>query len=481
MNKIYTYLYCLGNRTEKEVQKFVNRKDDIVPRELNRAVKFMEKLMSRGEFNSKNIDNLLFEDAKSNQEKLDSFLCLRCKVSYFISNYIKKLYKDNSGSGISLNEMALITLTDYGSSYLKVSIDEENKKAFEEIESSLDIKKKIRKNIIFKSNFLELKKIQEIIELPLSFQILLTYNIKKSSIQNWSNLKTQNYGKLKSYLNIYKVKIESKWVFLAYRSEIQIKRAFNFYDGNGNLEDVLKLFNSYKENYELLEGKTKKWIPDDFFIEKLNPKQKNKNNLEKLISALRKSFKNLSIDAPLSKEDSQDLNETQIRIFDKKELLKTDSELIRLIDSHIPNIYGRFLDIKFRKEIELFVQFPERKKIWEMYCDGLSQREISRILGCDQTRVSRILNEKVMFNDITNIFINKITNKENKKQIEIKLEEAFEVNNMNEILKFQSHLDIIKIFNPLIENNKEYLKDKIAQYIYFRFYNEIKEYIKKII
>ena len=75
--------------------------------------------MSRGEFNSKNIDNLLFEDAKSNQEKLDSFLCLRCKVSYFISNYIKKLYKDNSGSGISLNEMALITLTDYGSSYLK--------------------------------------------------------------------------------------------------------------------------------------------------------------------------------------------------------------------------------------------------------------------------------------------------------------------------------------------------------------------------
>ena len=125
--------------------------------------------------------------------------------------------------------------------------------------------------------------------------------------------------------------------------------------------------------------------------------------------------------------------------------------------------------------------FQKEKKIWEMYCDGLSQREISRILGCDQTRVSRILNEKVMFNDITNIFINKITNKENKKQIEIKLEEAFEVNNMNEILKFQSHLDIIKIFNPLIENNKEYLKDKIAQYIYFRFYNEIKEYIKKII
>ena len=86
-----------------------------------------------------------------------------------------------------------------------------------------------------------------------------------------------------------------------------------------------------------------------------------------------------------------------------------------------------------------------------------------------------------MFNDITNIFINKITNKENKKQIEIKLEKAFKVNNMNEILKLQSHLDIIKIFNPLIENNKEYYKDKIAQYIYFRFYNEIREYIKKII
>tara|TARA_B100000886_G_C20426424_1_gene494290 strand:- start:3108 stop:4553 length:1446 start_codon:yes stop_codon:yes gene_type:complete len=481
MNKIYTHLYSLGNSAGTVVQKFVNRKDDIVPRELNRAVEFMEKLMSRGEFNSKNIDNLLLEDAKSNQEKLDSFLCLRCKVSYFISNYIKKLYKDNSGSGISLNEMALITLTDYGSSYFKVSINEANKKAFKEIESSLDIKKKIRKNIIFKSNFFELKKFKEIIELPLSFQILLTYNIKKGSIQKWSNLKTQNYGRLKSYLNEYKVKIESKWVFLAYRSEIQIKKAFNFYDGDGNLEYVLKLFNSYKENYELLEGKTKKWIPDDFFIEKLNPKQKNKDNLEKLISALRKSFKNLSIDAPLSKEDNQDLNETQMRIFDKKELLKLDAEIIRLIDSYIPNIYGRFLDIKFRKEIELFIQFPERKKIWKMYCDGLSQREISRTLGCNQTRVSRILNEKVMFNDITNIFINKITNKENKKQIEIELEKAFEVNNMNEIYKFQSHLDIIKIFNPLIENNKEYLKDKIAQYICFRFYNEIRGYVKKII
>ena len=114
-----------------------------------------------------------------------------------------------------------------------------------------------------------------------------------------------------------------------------------------------------------------------------------------------------------------------------------------------------------------------------MYCEGLTQREISRILGCNQTRVSRILNEKVMFHDLTNIFINKIINKENKKQIDIKLKKAYEVNNLNEILKFQSHLDIIKIFNPLIENNKEYLKDKIAQYICFRFYNEIKEYIKK--
>ena len=33
-----------------------------------------------------------------------------------------------------------------------------------------------------------------------------------------------------------------------------------------------------------------------------------------------------------------------------------------MIDSYIPNIYEMHLDIKFRKEIELFIQFPERKK-----------------------------------------------------------------------------------------------------------------------
>ena len=82
----------------------------------------------------KNIDILLIEDAKRSSKKW-TFLCLRCKVSYFISKYIQKLYKNNSGCGISLNEMALKLLEDDGSSYLKIPINEENKKAFKEIEN----------------------------------------------------------------------------------------------------------------------------------------------------------------------------------------------------------------------------------------------------------------------------------------------------------------------------------------------------------
>ena len=54
----------------------------------------------------------------------------------------------------------------------------------------------------------------------------------------------------------------------------------------------------------------------------------------------------------------------RIEIFEEKEFLKMDAEFIQMIDSYIPNIYERYLDIKFRKEIELFVQFPERK-IWK--------------------------------------------------------------------------------------------------------------------
>ena len=65
-------------------------------------------------------------------------------------------------------------------------------------------------------------------------------------VNHLSEKKTKVLSPTFPIVNIYKVKIESKLVFLAYRSEIQIKRAFNFYDGNGNLEDVLKLFNRDK-------------------------------------------------------------------------------------------------------------------------------------------------------------------------------------------------------------------------------------------
>ena len=54
----------------------------------------------------------------------------------------------------------------------------------------------------------------------------------------------------------------------------KIKRAFNFYDGDGNLEYVLKLFKSYKENYELLEGKKGKMDSGWFFYWKAKSKTK---------------------------------------------------------------------------------------------------------------------------------------------------------------------------------------------------------------
>ena len=64
MNKIYTHLYSLGNRTGRKVQKFVYQKDQITADELPNATKFIDELIIREDFEFKKIDIFLIEDAK---------------------------------------------------------------------------------------------------------------------------------------------------------------------------------------------------------------------------------------------------------------------------------------------------------------------------------------------------------------------------------------------------------------------------------
>lgn len=454
--------------------------------------------------NEDDINSLLLRQSKKSKNIIDPLLCLRCYVSFHISNYIKKIYSQNKKSGLSLSHMALISLKDNGSKLIRFKkdkqIDDLIKTNKELLELFKSYQSKNRGVYIIENTYFNLMLLGRFFPIQLGLEIILSFKSNKSSLKNWVYTKTRSDKTLAAYFRIHKVKIESKWTFLRYCPLIDFDSKFQFYKGQKSFSYMKDLFISYKKIYD--EEKSKiinktKWSPDNLFLEKLKPKQISIDFLEDLIDLLRTDT--ISIyeedyihDISSEKNNANKKNIEKIKkanevSFFESRKRKLNKHLIEIIDTKIIDIYPLYLDNKFNLKKDEFSKFPILREIWLLWCDGYSTRKIlNKIINqfpeCNQTFITRAIKEKEIYEDIAEILINRILDKKNKKELRSSLEIAKKIKNNDDIFLLEEKIELINFFNPLNDfKEKENVKKNIAYYIKMVFDKDIKNWIKKII
>ena len=344
----------------------------------------IEKLDLSNIHEDKNIDNILLSIAKEEPKNKDSLMALRCRVSHSIVQKISLIYKQFSKmEDIELSEMLVILLDDSGENYLRIPINELNKKrSF--------IKKvfcwETIQNMQSKNNIK-----------PFSAEIISEFNSSLSNLNTWTKNKVQGSSQLKSYLIKRGVLLKTTWSLIADSSNKRILEAWNRCgEGKFQTSYIKKLHESYIKEYKKAKtiykeqtGKISGWQPDEEFLKSLNPPQQNKEALLTLGKAIRKYL--TGVYKPIRFEN--DL-ESKFESFDKDIEDEPENNLITKIDLILKSSGESIIKELINQDKKKWDKDKSRKLAWQLYSQGFSQREIASRCAHKQAWVSKLIPEK---------------------------------------------------------------------------------------
>ncbi len=331
-----------------------------------------------------NIDNLLLQITQEEPRNKDSLMALRCKVSHSIVKKIKQIHEKYQDSDrININEMYVILLDDNGEDYLKILSAEKSQKA-----------SYIKKIFCWETiKFMEKNKNIN----PFSAEIISQFNSSLSTLSTWTFNKVQGNNKLKSYLIKCGILLQTKWSLIADSSSRRIIEAWNRCgEGAFTSEYIKKLYDSYIKEYKKAKiiykkekGKTSGWQPDEEFLKSLDPPQKNTDVFDALDNALRNYLTGVYKTA--YKEDYEDFGALRNEANIEDEL---DKKLIKKIESSLRNCGKPIIKELIKKDKQKWAKDKSRELCWQLYGDGLSQREIASRCEHKQAWVSKMIPEK---------------------------------------------------------------------------------------
>lgn len=331
-----------------------------------------------------NIDNLLLQITQEEPRNKDSLMALRCKVSHSIVKKIKQIHEKYQDSDrININEMYVILLDDNGEDYLKILSTEKSQKA-----------SYIKKIFCWETiKFMEKNKNIN----PFSAEIISQFNSSLSNLSTWTFNKVQGNNKLKSYLIKCGILLQTKWSLIADSSSRRIIEAWNRCgEGAFTSEYIKKLYDSYIKEYKKAKiiykkekGKTSGWQPDEEFLKSLDPPQKNTDVFDALDNALRNYL--TGVYKIEYKEDYEDFGALSTEANIEDEL---DKKLIKKIESSLRNCGKPIIKELIKKDKQKWAKDKSRELCWQLYGDGLSQREIASRCEHKQAWVSKMIPEK---------------------------------------------------------------------------------------
>ena len=364
-------------------------------KKIEECTRFLAKENLLFERNSKNIFSKVFHITK-NQDSIESLLCLRCRVSDPIKNAISVLYKKHSSIyEIDYLNMMSYVLDDYGEKYLKTFDNKEDK----------------RKEKLFKwSNVIKVEKNKL---RPFGARVLLEFNSDLSNIDTWTYHKVRSNSELKSYLESFGLNLKGTWSLISEQSSSRVRESWRLYgDGSMNINEIEALHKSYVVNYKRAKKDYKKrrktimgWYPDFEFLHSLSPKQESTQNLENIASAIRK-FISAAKGAPQNFRQieglrSDELFKSKVYVENSLDEINSEEKLINLIQNSVRKASLEILRDVLKSDKIKWKENTNKRLAWELYSDGLSQREIAKRCNHKQGWVSKLIKEKIILERIS--------------------------------------------------------------------------------
>lgn len=313
-------------------------------------------------------------------------LCLRCRISHPLEAWIRALHgKFKDSYDLDLTAMASYGLDDSGSTTLLLTRDN-TPKPF--TYSELDQLPSGRVN-------------------PFSAEVLRTYDSERCGLPHWARQKIQCHKELKTYLKEEGLLMISDWALLADTSPTRIRESWQTCgDGVFPLEELLDLHQRYRalyreamSAYRQRTGKGSGWLPELNFYQALKPDQtsyKTEEQLKALASAVRKLISGRwMITSTEAIENSLDGPDPASFATNNEPTDEPDRKGMRQqIDVALQRAITAYMPAEMDKEAKKFAKTPERQLAWQLYGEGMSQREIGPHCGHKQAWVSKLLDEK---------------------------------------------------------------------------------------
>jgi hypothetical protein len=317
------------------------------------------------------------------QDDHGALLCLRCRISHPIRDKIQALYNSHQEKhGLDLIEMASFVLDDDGALEFPARTGE-------------------RRGAPFRWSVLS--SLPEKALHPFSAEVLRSYNPALCGLPHWARQKVQCHPELKTYLRQHGLLLISNWALLAHKtSPNRLRQAWSEYGTGMGLEQAMALHQAFQAHYPPAQkayvartGKRSGWEPDEAFLLSLLPGVEfdaATQKLKDLATAVRAYLTATAAAQELPEPDS-------LAMADPATLSKpadgsSPQELMALIQAALERATPPAVQLALDDDQPSWAKKPERHRAWQLYGEGLGQREIAERCGHKQAWVSKLLDEQ---------------------------------------------------------------------------------------
>ena len=353
-------------------------------KQLPNALAYLNDAGLQADDPNRNSDNQLLK-ASIKSDDPAPLLCLRCHISHPLEAWMRVLYgrfKDNYD--LDLSAIASYGLDDVGSDQLRLSRDSATKPFSHSALADLP------------SGMVS----------PFSAEVLRTYDSSRCGLPHWARQKIQCHNELKTYLRQQGLLLISDWALLADTSPTRIRDSWESCGEDGiPLTQLVELHQHYKPlyreamaAYRQRSGKGSGWQPDLEFLQALNPEQKAEDTmlqLKAMADAVRQLLSGRWISSSDAGEASWDTADpASLATEESGADGQDDLKLREQINGALSRAIEALMPTEMEKEAKKFAKAPERRRAWQLYGEGMSQREIGPACDHQQAWVSKLLDEK---------------------------------------------------------------------------------------
>ena len=330
---------------------------------------------------SQALDRKLFSDSKNLLDPLP-LLCLRCRVSHPLEAWLQATHRQfHKKYGIELPAMASYALDDDGSLTIRKGQSEIASFTYAEIASR-------PKGLMS----------------PFTAEVIRTYDPALCGLPHWARLKIQSHNGLKAYFKENGLLLISDWSLLRHSSAKRVRQACEEHLRSASTVASLlalhrryaPLFDAAKLFHKAMTGKSSGWQPDGAFLKELAPEQEPERTLGEL-KALAKAIRQLLTGPALQSLEvlaDQGFEPANPATLDSLTTNEADpAEMKGLIHSALKRAMDMIMRVDMDHETKLWLRSPVKRRAWELFAQGFSQREIGPKCGHKQAWVSRLLKE----------------------------------------------------------------------------------------